>query len=93
MSEQEDIPEDFSRCVIQAVEIDGEHLILTYSGRKFGGILRDLIPPEIAVGIKPGVELLVRYHTPETGERNQVAQMLIPHPADEGWAEIFAEWI
>jgi hypothetical protein len=85
-------PPDFRRFLIDEVHPAGENLTIRYGGRVFGGIVRCLLPgSEVERAIRPGVEVFVRYHTSETGQPGQVAQMIIRHPTEPGWAEIFSD--
>ncbi len=96
MSDPEDVPEDFTRFLIEGVERLEDRLIIRYGGRVFGGVMLDVLSDEIVSAIRPGAEVIVRYHTPETGHPGQVAHMLIRHPGDpdvhRDWAEIYADW-
>ncbi len=92
MSATKDIPEDFTRFTIERVERLEDRLIIRYGGRIFGGVMLDVLEDEISSAIRPGAELIARYHTSETGQPGQVAHMLIRHPGDGGWAEIYADW-
>ncbi|MCZ6652856.1 MAG: hypothetical protein O7D91_07500 [Planctomycetota bacterium] len=92
MSATEDVPEDFTKFTIERVERLEDRLILRYGGRVFGGVMLDVLEEEISSAIRPGAELIARYHTAETGQPGQVAHMLIRHPGDGGWAEIYADW-
>ena len=92
MSGTEDVPEDFTKFTIERVERLEDRLILRYGGRVFGGVMLDVLEEEISSAIRPGAELIARYHTAETGQPGQVAHMLVRHPGDGGWAEIYADW-
>ncbi len=92
MSDPEIVPEDFTRFLIEGVERLEDRLIIRYSGRIFGGVMLDVLEDEISAAIRRGAEVFVRYHTAETGHPNQVAHMLIRHPGEGGWAEIYADW-
>ncbi len=92
MSEAENVPEDFTRFVIEEVERLEDRLIIRYGGRIFGGVMLDVLEDEISSAIRHGAEVFVRYHTAETGNPDQVAHMLIRHPGEAGWAEIYADW-
>ncbi len=92
MSGTEDVPEDFTKFTIERVERLEDRLIIRYGGRVFGGVMLDVLEQEISSAIRPGAQLIARYHTAETGEPGQVAHMLIRHPGDGGWAEIYADW-
>ena len=92
MSDPESVPEDFTRFLIEGVERLEDRLIIRYGGRIFGGVMLDVLEEEISSAIRPGTELIARYHTSETGQPGQVAHMLIRHPGDGGWAEIYADW-
>ena len=52
----------------------------------------DVLEDEISSAVRRGAEVFVRYHTIETGQPDQVAHMLIRHPGEGGWAEIYADW-
>ncbi len=92
MSTTEDVPEDFRSFTIEQVDRLEDRLIIHYGGRVFGGVMLDVLEDEISSAIRPGVELIARYHTAETGQPGQVAHMLIRQPAGGGWAEIYADW-
>ena len=92
MSATEDVPEDFTKFTIERVERLEDRLIIRYGGRVFGGVMLDVLEEEISSAIRRGAELIARYHTAETGQPGQVAHMLIRHPGDGGWAEIYADW-
>ncbi len=92
MSATEDVPEDFTKFTIERVERLEDRLIIRYGGRVFGGVMLDVLEDEISWAIRPGAELIARYHTSETGQPGQVAHMLIRHPGNGGWAEIYADW-
>ena len=92
MSDTERIPEDFTKFTIERVERLADRLILRYGGRIFGGVMLDVMEEDVTAAIRPGADIIVRYHTPETGQPGQVAHMLIRHPGDDGWAEIYADW-
>ena len=92
MSDPENVPEDFTRFLIEGVERLEDRLIIRYGGRIFGGVMLDVLEDEISSAIRRGTEVFVRYHTAETGHPDQVAHMLIRHPGEGGWAEIYADW-
>lgn len=66
--------------------------MIRYDGRVFGGIMLGELPPGVAESIRPGTDVIVRSHTAETGNVGQVAHMLVPHPSENGWAEIYADY-
>ena len=85
-------PAEYNRFVIESVRPAGEMLTLHYGGHVFGGIVRcQLDPNGVEAALRPGAEVFVRYHDKETGQLGQVAHMIIRHPNDEGWAEIYAD--
>lgn len=88
----EPTPEGYQRHVITAVTNRGDSIAIEYAGRSFAGIMLDELPAGVAESIIPGTELIVRLHTAETGYEGQVAHMLVPHPHDEGWAEVYAHY-
>jgi hypothetical protein len=92
VARHEPTPESYQRHVITAVENHGDSLTITYSGRDFGGIMLDQLSEGVAESIRPGTDLILRLHTAETGYAGQVAHMLVPHPSDDGWAEIYAHY-
>ena len=92
MSDPENVPEEFTRFLIEGVERLEDRLIIRYGGRIFGGVMLEVLEDEISSAIRRGAEVIVRYHTAETGHPNQVAHMLIRHPGEGGWAEIYADW-
>lgn len=93
MSASNQIPDGFESIIIDAVrhEPTGE-IIITYAGRIFGGIMRDPLPEGIADGIRPGAELFVRYAEPVGEARRQVVHVIMRHPFQPGWAELYADW-
>lgn len=90
--EREPTPEGYQRHVITAVENHGDSLTIKYGGRVFGGIMIDQLPAGVAESIRPGTEVIIRVHNADTGNVGQVADMLVPHPSGEGWAEIYADF-
>lgn len=88
----EPTPDGYRRYTITAVIHQGDSLRIEYAGRVFGGVMLAELPPGILEAIRPGTDLIVRSHTAETGEPGQVAHVLIPHPTDEGWAEIYEDY-
>ena len=84
-------PEGYQRHVITAVVDHRDSLTIEYGGRIFSGIMLDQLPAGVAQSIRPGTEVIVRLHTAETGGAGQVAHMLVPHPGEDGWAEIYAD--
>ena len=82
MSDSEDVPQDFTRFMIQGVKRLEDRLIIRYDGRVFGGVMIDVLADEIVAAICPGAEVIVRYHTAETGHPGQVAHMLLRRPGD-----------
>lgn len=90
--EHEPTPEEYRRHVISDVIRHDDAITIKYNGRIFGGIILAELPEGIAEHIRPGTEIIVRTHTPETGGENQVAHMLIPNPFDDGWAEIYEDY-
>ncbi len=88
----EPTPEGYRREVITEVIREGDHLMIRYAGKLFGGIIIEELPPGVLETIRPGTELIVRTHDGETGGLRQVAHMLVPHPTDEGWAEVYADF-
>ena len=93
MRDSEDLPQEFTPFIIQEVKRLEDRLIIRYDGRIFGGVMISVLEEEIVSAIRLGTEVIVRYHTAETGHPGQVAHMLIRHPSgDGGWAEIYADW-
>lgn len=88
----EPTPEGYRRHVITAVTRQGENLTIEYGGRVFAGITLAELPEGIADAIHPGTEVFVCTHDGETGDAGQVAHILIRHPREEGWAEIYADY-
>lgn len=83
---------EYRRFVLQAVRVTGEMLTITYDGHIFGGIVRCLLDPNgVEAALLPGAEIYIRYHDHETGNPGQVAHIIMRHPREEGWAEIFAD--
>lgn len=89
---REPAPEGYRRHIITAVSRQGDNLTIEYEGRVFAGITIAELPPGIAECIRPGTDVIVRTHTAETGDPGQVADILIPHPTENGWAEIYADY-
>lgn len=91
-SETDLTPDGYSRHTITEVIRDGDHLMIRYSGKLFGGIIIAELPPGVLETIRPGTTVIVRTHDGETGGLNQVAHMLVPHPTEEGWAEVYEDY-
>lgn len=87
----EPTPEGYRRHVITAVSRDGDNLKIEYGGRVFVGIMLAELPPGIEEAIRPGTEIIIRTHDGETGNLGEVAHILIPHPTEKGWAEVFSD--
>jgi hypothetical protein len=77
---------------IEAVRRADDHLIIEYGGRLFAGILPELLAEGVDAMIVPGVQVIVRYHTPDSGRPNQVAHMLMWHQSENGWVDLYADW-
>ena len=90
--EHEPTPEGYRRHVITAVTNHGDSLTIKYGGYLFSGVMLDELPAGILECIRPGTEVIIRTHTAETGGEGQVAHMLIPHPNEDCWAEIYADY-
>ncbi|HWL92993.1 MAG TPA: hypothetical protein VNT79_05630 [Phycisphaerae bacterium] len=88
----EPTPEGYRRHVIAAVTRHDDSLTIEYDGRIFGGIILAELPPGVAESIAPGTEVIIRTHTAETGNPGTVAHMLVPHPSEAGWAEIYEDY-
>ncbi len=87
-------PDEYQRFVIEDVRRMGETLTLVYGGHVFGGIVPCLLDPNgVADALRSGTEVLVRYHSEETGAPGQVAHIIIRHPLAEGWAEVYADGV
>ena len=86
------IPEGYQVVTIESVRRDGDHLLIQYNGRLFGGILPELLADGVESMIVPGARIIIRYHTPDSGRLNQVAHMLMWHPTEEGWIDLYADW-
>ncbi len=84
-------PDGYRSFIIDAVQRFEETITIEYDRRMFGGIMRELLAPEIDQAIKPGVEIAVRYQSPETGDPKQLAHMLIRHPAKPEWADVYVD--
>lgn len=82
------IPPEYQSHRIESVRREPDAIVIRYSGRIFGGIVPELLAPGVAELIVPGAEIIVRLHTPETGDPRQVAHMLVRHPTEE-WAELY----
>jgi len=87
-------PREYQRFVLDDVRVSGENLTLAYDGHVFGGVVRCLLDPHgIESALQPGTEIFVRYHNEETGQPGQIAHIIIRHPSEEGWAEIYADGV
>ena len=87
-------PDEYRRFVLDDVRSTGETLTLVYGGRVFDGVVRCLLDPHgVEDALRPGTEIFVRYHSAETGQLGQVAQIIIRHPSAEGWAEIYSDGV
>lgn len=85
-------PDEYRRFVIDEVRHMDDTLTIVYDGRTFGGIVRCLLDPDgVEEALKPGAEVFIRYHQEETGQPGQIAQIIIRHPRDEGWAEVYSD--
>ncbi|MCH7702645.1 MAG: hypothetical protein IID37_13255 [Planctomycetes bacterium] len=84
-------PDGYRSFIIGAVQRFEETITIEYDGRMFGGIMPELLAPEIDRAIKPGVEILVRHHATKTGDAKQLAHMLIRHPAKPEWVEVYVD--
>lgn len=85
-------PAEYQRFVIEGVCRMGETLTITYGGHIFGGIVPCLLDPNgIEDALQEGTEIFVRYHSEETGAPGQVAHMIIRHPTEAGWAEVYSD--
>ena len=86
-------PPDYQSRTVEAVRRDGGHIVITYAGKTFGGIVADLLASDdIRAALRPGAEIFVRTHTPDSGYAGQVAHMIMRHPTEAGWAELYADW-
>ncbi len=87
-------PEEYLRFVLEDVRPAGENLTLVYGGHVFGGVVRCLLDPNgVEAALRPGTEIFVRYHIAETGQPGTIAHIVIRHPSEEGWAEIYADGV
>jgi hypothetical protein len=87
-------PDEYRRYVLEDVRLADENLTLVYAGHIFGGVVRCLLDPNgVEDALRPGAEIFIRYHTAETGQPGQVAHIIIRHPSDEGWAEVYADGV
>lgn len=87
-------PAEYKRFVIEAAVPAGEMLSLHYGGHVFGGIVRcQLDPNGVEAALRPGTEVFVWYHDTDTGQPGQVAHIIIRHPSEDGWAEIYADGV
>ncbi len=85
-------PDEYRRFVLDDVRSSDEMLTLVYGGHVFGGVVRCLLDPNgVEDALRPGAEIFVRYHTEETGNPGQIAQIIIRHPSAEGWAEVYSD--
>lgn len=90
MSDAQKIPPDYTRSIIDAVRVEADAIVVTYSGKIFGGIIPELLAPGVAEAIRPGAEIYVRTHDADTGWPGQVAHMIMRWDGPEGWAELYA---
>jgi len=88
-----DVPDGYERIVVETArhEADGG-IVITYTGRIFGGILKELLSPGVADAIRPGAELFIRYAEEAAVARRQVVHVIMRHPHGDGWAELYADW-
>jgi len=93
MPETDEIPEGFEPIIVESVrhEPTGE-IIITYAGRIFGGIMKEPLPEGVVDEIRQGAELFVRYAEPAGDARRQVVHVIMRHPTQPGWAELYADW-
>lgn len=88
------LPEEFKRVTIDDVSVDDENITLMYGGRIFGGVVRCLLDTNgVEDALRPGAEIFVRYHTAETGSPGQIAHIVMRHPVEAGWTEIYADGV
>lgn len=87
----EPLPPEYQRFVLEDVRPEGESLTIRYAGRLFGGIIRCQLPIDIEAYLRPGTEIFVRYHQSDTGQPGQIAHMVVQHPTDDVWAEVFSD--
>lgn len=92
MSSNEQVPDGYRAVTIQEVRRASDHLIVQYEGRLFGGILPELLDEGVEALIVPGAKIIIRYHTPDSGRPNQLVHMLIWHPTEQAWADLYADW-
>ncbi len=89
---EEPPPDEYRRYILDEVRASGEMLTLVYGGHIFGGVVRCLLDPNgVEAALQPGNEIYVRYHDEDTGAPGQIAQIIIRHPRDDGWAEVFSD--
>lgn len=85
-------PAGYDRFLIDGIDRDEGALMIRYGGRAFAGAMVERFGvPGLADAIAPGAEIIVRYHTAETGAVGQVAHMLVRHPFEDAWAEIYID--
>ena len=84
-------PDGYRSFIIGAVQRFEDTITVEYDGRMFGGIMRELLAPEIDQAIKPGVEIVVRHPEPKKGDPKRLAHMLIRHPTKHEWVEVYTD--
>ena len=88
------LPKEFTRFTIDDVSVDDENITLVYGGHIFGGVVRCLLDTNgVEEALQAGAEIYVRYHTTETGSPGQIAHIVMRHPAEDGWTEIYADGV
>lgn len=92
MTPPADLPQAYLRFTIDAVRRDGDDLVIAYSGRLFGGVVRERLPSGVEPLIAPGAEIAVFYHQTPDGGRGPVAHLLLRDPRSGGWAELYEDW-
>lgn len=92
MACNEDIPQGYEAHVIESVRVDGDDIVVVYSGRIFAGIQREVLPPGVEPQIVPGARIVLLYHQTPDGQRGPVAHVLLRDVRTGGWAELYEDW-
>lgn len=87
-----DVPEGYQHFIIAEVLDFGDTWTIKYGGRAFGGIVPAWISDPVVLGaIRPGAEIIVRHHETAAGQRGPTAHLLIRHPTEAVWAELYID--
>ena len=88
-----EIPDGYEHFRLDDVVRDGDGLTIKYAGRIFGGILPELLEPDVLQAVQPGADVIVRYRRPQPGQpQTQVVHMLVRDRRKNIWAEVYADY-